>query len=721
MTATNSDAELQDILFDRIPRQRKFEDRLWEAADNLRANARLKSSEYAAPLLGLFFLRYASIRFNAVAPQATLEFEAGRNRRNSETFKEVYKRMCGFYLPEKSRYETLLKLTEADKIQQSVIDAMSAFEKANRDESNPSANITLPQNDYRKIPDKTLRDILNIISDITVAEGDVFGKIYEYFLGKFALSEGQKGGEFFTPTSVVKLIVEVIEPFKPDARVFDPACGTGGMFVQSAKFVERHVGMQRLSIYGQEKVNETANLGKLNLFVNGLKGDIRNLSSSLEAAAYIDEYSDTFGKFDFVMANPPFNVDGVKHEAVGAHPLFSTYGLPVSNAKSGKKSDTFSNANYLWISLFANALNEEGRAGFVMANSASDARGGEAEIRQRLVEAGIVDVMITLASNFFYTVTLPVTLWFFDRAKSAPADPRHGQTLFIDARKIYNQVTRANREFTQAQLLNLASIVWLYRGETDKFHALRRLYQQARETWSDREVTDADTGKIYRGVAAQQERLAEAFRALGTNLDDWFLQIEPRLSDESRAAPAENAAWKNDVELLQSVAAEQLTAKMAINERFKSAEESVTFADKQLRPDKDKTFTKTDIRGALRRLAEERDDTLFVMERIAYFEAQLAWLDANFPEGKWRNVEGLCKIASRDEIAQQQYSLNPGRYVGVSVEDDGMTAEEFRAFMQSSADELARLHSEADELQHLIAEDVKALFIEENKACQSGR
>ncbi|MGH9852530.1 MAG: N-6 DNA methylase, partial [Blastocatellia bacterium] len=596
MTTTNGNAELQDILFDRIPKQRKFEDRLWTAADNLRANARLKSSEYAAPLLGLFFLRYASIRFNAI-----------------------------------TRYETLLKLTDADNAQQSVIDAMQAFE-----DENDSAGVTLPKNDYRKIPDPTLREIINKVSEVTVNEGDVFGKIYEYFLGKFALSEGQKGGEFYTPTSVVKLIVEVIEPFKADARVFDPACGTGGMFVQSAKFVERHVGMQRLSIYGQEKVNETADLGKLNLFVNGLKGDIRNINNSLEAAAYADEYAGTFGKFDFVMANPPFNVDGVKLESAGSHPLFSTYGLPVSNAKSGKKSDTFSNANYLWISLFANALNAEGRAGFVMANSASDARGGEAEMRQRMINAGLVDVMITLASNFFYTVTLPVTLWFFDQAKADPAHPRHEQTLFIDARKIYNQVTRSNREFTQAQLLNLVSIVWLYRGETDKFHALRRLYSEARDTWRNREVTNTDTGKTYRGLATQQTRLAEAFRALGAKLDEWFRQIEPQLTDEARAALAENAAWKSDVESLQTVAAEQLTGKAAINERFKSAEEAVTFADKRLRPDKDKSFTKADLRGALRRLAEERDDTLFTLERIAYFDAQLEWLDTHFPEGRWR-------------------------------------------------------------------------------------
>ncbi len=715
---TSSDFSV--FLFDRIPQTRRFEDRLWEAADNLRANAKLKANEYAAPLLGLFFLRYASNRFNAVTPQAAQEFAAGQNQRNSETIEEVYKRLCGFYLPEQARYETLLNLKGEDNAQQAVIDAMDAFEKANKDEANPSANITLPKNDYRKIPDAILRDILSTISEVKVSEGDGFGKIYEYFLGKFAISEGQKGGEFYTPTSVVKLIVEVIEPFKTDARVFDPACGTGGMFVQSAKFVEQHAGLQRLSIYGQEKVTETANLGKLNLFVNGLKGDIRNVNSSLDAAEYQDEHADTPGKFDFVMANPPFNVDGVKLEAVANHPLFTTYGLPVSTAKTGKKSDTFSNANYLWISLFAAALNPAGRAGFVMANSASDARGGEAEVRQRMVEAGLVDVMITLASNFFYTVTLPVTLWFFDRAKTDPEHSRHDQTLFIGARKIFHQVTRAHREFTQAQLLNLAAIVWLYREENDKFHELRRLYEQARETWRKDEVSDLrdeeqvknGRHKTWRGLAVQQEILAEACRALGESLGDWFDQVEPNLSDEAKTALAENLDWKPSLRSLTAVTVAQLADKTAINEQFKRAEDAVSFADKRLRPDKDKSFAKADLRGALKRVIEARDDALFVLERIAYFDAQLDWLDTNFPDGEWRDVEGLCKIATKKEIAEQQFSLNPGRYVGVALEDDGMNAEDFRAFLLNNAAALAALHNEADELQRLIAEDVKALFAE---------
>jgi type I restriction enzyme M protein len=696
---------LKSILFDRIPKPRKFEDRLWSAADNLRASARLKSSEYAAPLLGLFFLRYASNRFNALAEQAEQEFEANKESRNSETIEEVYKRLSGFYVPEAARYEVLLKLTDADKVREIVIAAMTAFEDENK-----LLDVSLPKNEYLKIPDNTLRDILGRVSEVTVVEGDAFGKIYEYFLGKFALNEGAKGGEFYTPTSVVKLIVEVIEPFKADARVFDPACGTGGMFVQSAKFVEQHMGMQQLSIYGQEQVDETANLGKLNLFINGLKGEIRKLDSSLSAAAYTDTYADTFGKFDFVMANPPFNVNGVKLDDIGAHPLFATYGLPVSTAKSGKKSDTFSNANYLWISLFATALNEQGRAGFVMANSASDARSGELEVRRKLVEAGMVDVMITLASNFFYTVTLPVTLWFFDRAKTNVEHPRHDQTLFIDARRIYNQVTRASREFTQSQLLNLASIVWLYRGEMEKFRELRELYEQARDIWRDREVTNDETEKTYKGVAAHREQLAGAFRALASKLVEWRASIKAQLTDEAKAALLEDAEGMSKLESLKTVAAGELTDKAAINNYFKRAEESVAFADKVLRPPKDKTFNKADIRGALKRLSDEREDALFVLERIAYFEEQAAWLDANFPDGVWRDVEGLCKVASRAEIAAQGFSLNPGRYVGVSAEDDGMSEAEFHAFMEMNVDALAHLHTEANELQQMITEDFNELF-----------
>ena len=705
--ATVTTPDNQEILFDRIPQKKEFEESLWSAADQLRSNAKLKSSEYASPMLGLFFLRYASNRFDALTPQVLAEYETTKNSRNVETIEEIYLRLCGYYLPEAARFDTLLNLSGEENCVKAVRSAMEAFEVAN-----PDAGIELPQNDYEKIPGPTLRKVLVEVARITVAEGDTFGKIYEYFLGKFALSEGQKGGEFYTPTSVVQLIVEILEPH--EGRIFDPACGTGGMFVQSAKFIHKHAQTDHVSIYGQEKVKETANLARLNLFVNGLKGDIRNVDTSLAAAAYTERYADTEGKFDYVMANPPFNVDGVSIDDISGHPLFTKYGLPVSAAKTGKKADAFSNANYLWVSLFATALNKTGRAGFVMANSASDARGGELAVRKNMVEAGLVDVMVTISSNFFYTVTLPVTVWFFDKAKTDSQHPRHDQTLFIDARRVYYQTSRSTRAFTQAQLMNLTAIVWLYRGETNQFSDLRQRYEQALTTWRDTTVERPDSKKTYKGVVTHQEQTADAFQKLGKGLSFWFNTIDLLLTADSRAALDQNPAWAVSLDTLAEVTADELIDKATINTLYKQADEAVTFADKSLRPDKDKTFIKADLRGLLRSLTTERDDLLFVLERVGYFGTQLHWLDSHFPDGVYRDVEGLCKLASRANIAEQQYSLNPGRYVGVALEDEGLTADEFREFVESQTDTLATLHTEADELQQQIADDVKLLFLEVN-------
>ncbi|QJD81539.1 type I restriction-modification system subunit M [Spirosoma rhododendri] len=710
-------AGVNDLLFDRILRKQEFEESLWNAADQLRSKAKLKSSEYASPMLGLFFLRYASNRFDRLTPQALVDYEATKDSRNAETIEAVYLRLCGYYLPEAARFDTLMNLSGEDNAIKAVKKAMEAFEQAN-----PGAGIELPKNDYEKIPDATLRKILAEVARITMAEGDSFGKIYEYFLGKFALSEGQKGGEFYTPTSVVKLIVEILEPH--EGRIFDPACGTGGMFVQSAKFIRSHSGTNHVSIYGQEKVKETSNLAKINLFVNGLKGDIRNVDTSLAAAAYVEKYADTEGKFDYVMANPPFNVDGVAVDDIDGHPLFAHYGLPVSAAKSGKKADAFSNANYLWVSLFATALNPTGRAGFVMANSASDARGGEAEVRKNLVNSGIVDVMVTVSSNFFYTVTLPVTVWFFDKAKTDAQHPNHDRTLFIDARSIYYQTSRSTRAFTEAQLMNLTSIVWLYRGETAQYDALRQRYQLALTTWRDHDVTTGapvrpDDVKTYRGVQSHQCRVADAFGQLGSSIRFWLNTIDLLLTDEARQALTDNPTFAATLDVLTTVTPDALPDKAAISALYKRADEAVTFADKSLRPDKvggkpDATFKKADLRGWLRKLATERDDLLFVLERVAYFESQLHWQDSHFPDGQYRDVEGLCKLASRADIAGQQYSLNPGRYVGVALEDDGRTDEEFRDFMHTQTNTLTTLHTEADQLQQQIETDMTFLFLDVN-------
>ncbi|MFU8766389.1 MAG: N-6 DNA methylase [Candidatus Methanoperedens sp.] len=315
----------------------------------------------------------------------------------------------------------------------------------------------------------TLVELLKTFNSVPMdIEGDAFGKIYEYFLGKFAMSEGQKGGEFFTPTSIVKLIVEIIEPYH--GRIYDPACGSGGMLVQSARFVKNHKKNPgaEISVYGEEKTTETVHLCKMNLAVHGLSGDIR------EGNTYYEDIHKSVGRFSFVMANPPFNVDRVDKERIKDDPRFP-FGIP--------KPD---NANYLWIQVFYSALNESGRAGFIMANSASDARGSEQDIRKGLIEAGAVDVMVAVGSNFFYTVTLPCTLWFLDKGKKNT--DRSYKILFIDARHIYRQIDRAHRDFLPDQLELLANIVRLYRGE--ELETTNGSTEMLKEKFPDGEYTD---------------------------------------------------------------------------------------------------------------------------------------------------------------------------------------------------------------------------------------
>lgn len=415
-----------------------IERRLWDAADQLRANSRLRASEYSVPVLGLIFLRYADHKF--AHAQAALLAEGRSARRGLD--KSDYQARGVLYLPDDARYARLLALPEDADIAAAIIAAMRAIEA-----DNPDLKDTLPKT-YRLLDKPTLVTLLKNFANVPMdVEGDVFGKIYEYFLGKFAMTEGQKGGEFFTPTAIVKLIVELLEPYH--GRIFDPACGSGGMFVQSAAFVQRHQRQptDELSLFGQEKTNETVRLAKMNLAVHGLSGDIRQGNS------YYDDLHAAPGCFDFVMANPPFNVNGVDKDRLKHDPRFPL-GMP-----------RVDNANYLWIQLFYAALNPTGRAGFVMANSASDARASELDLRQRLIQSGAVDVMVAVGSNFFYTVTLPCTLWFLDRAKQQPDHPRHDQVLFLDARHIYRQLDRAHRDFHPAHIAALAALVRLYRGE----------------------------------------------------------------------------------------------------------------------------------------------------------------------------------------------------------------------------------------------------------------
>jgi len=413
----------------------QVEKRLWDAADELRANSKLKSSEYSIPVLGLIFLRYADQKF-AVA-QKELE---GRGTDRRQIGKSDYQAKGILFLPDTARFQNLLQKPEGANIGQAINDAMRAIEA-----ENPDLKDVLPKT-YNRLESSSLVELLKVMASIPMdIEGDAFGKIYEYFLGKFAMAEGQKGGEFFTPTAIVKLIVEILEPFH--GRVYDPCCGSGGMFVQSARFVDEHKKnpMDEIRIHGQERVAETVKLNKMNLAVHGLGGDIR------QGNTYYEDLHTSPGKFDFVLANPPFNVNRVDKDRLKDDPRFPL-GLP--------KVD---NANYLWIQIFYSALSKNGRAGFVMANSAADARASELEIRKKLIQDRSVDVMVAVGPNMFYTVTLPCMLWFLDRGKKETE--RQDKVLFLDARHIFRQIDRAHREFTPDQIEFLANIVRLYRGE----------------------------------------------------------------------------------------------------------------------------------------------------------------------------------------------------------------------------------------------------------------
>jgi len=418
-----------------IGNNNEIEKKLWDAADEMRANSKLKSSEFSVPVLGLIFLRYADHKFGIAESEI-----AGKVTRRRTLGPTDYQAVGVLYLPAKARFKALLSLPEGENMGAAINEAMKAIEAVN-----PDLKDILPKS-YNRLDNPTLVELIKIMASIPMdVEGDAFGKIYEYFLGKFAMSEGQKGGEFFTPTSIVKLIVAIIEPFK--GRIFDPACGSGGMFVQSARFVEEHKkrAANEISIYGQERVAETVKLCKMNLAVHGLAGDIR------QGNTYYEDLHTSTGKFDFVMANPPFNVDRVDKDRLKDDPRFPL-GMP-----------RVDNANYLWIQIFYSSLNPQGRAGFIMANSAADARASELDLRKKLIEDRVVDVMVSVGPNMFYTVTLPCMLWFFDKDKKDT--DRKDKVLFLDARPIFRQVDRAHREFTPQQIEFLANIVRLFRGE----------------------------------------------------------------------------------------------------------------------------------------------------------------------------------------------------------------------------------------------------------------
>ena len=449
-----------------------LENRLWEAADHMRANSPLRLNEFAEPVLGLIFLKFAGVKHSKTANELIEEKKkktkshggASISRERPVSSADYHARGV-LFVPEKARFSYLIELPEGTDMGKAVNDAMKAIEEENKELSG-----ILPKT-FQKLDNRSIIALLKNFNQIPDdIEGDAFGRIYEYFLGKFALADGSRGGEFFTPTSIVKLIVEIIEPYQ--GRIYDPACGSGGMFVQSHEFVKRHLengqktrASREIAIYGQEKTDQTVRNAKMNLAIHGLSGDIR------EGNTYYEDRHKSLGKFDFTMANPPFNVKGIDKERIKDDPRFS-YGIPRAD-----------NGNYLWIQIFLNSLNEKGRVGFVMANSASDAGHSEKEIRQKMIEDGVVDVIVAVGPNMFYNVTLPVTLWFLDKGKNKT--DRKNKILFIDARNIYRQIDRAHRDWTDKQMEQIASIVRSYRGDPSSTAKL---------------TTGQGTGKKYKDV-----------------------------------------------------------------------------------------------------------------------------------------------------------------------------------------------------------------------------
>ena len=448
-----TDADIQEL-----------EKRLWKTADDLRQGAGIKASQYAQPIFGLIFLRFADHKYRAIEPEILAEYKKRKGTLRERPLKEIAIKTCGFYLPDCARYDFILSQPAGDKLTKAVRDAMEAVEQENED-----LRGVLPKNVYAEIgrskDENLLKKLVQNFKDIPDdVEIDVFGKIYEYFLGEFSLKEGQDGGVFYTPTSVVQYMVKVLQPTK--GKILDPACGSGGMFVQAARYMHAR-GHVDISATGVEIDGDTAKLARMNLVLNNVKGIIH------KANTFYEDPAKSFGNYDYVMANPPFNVDGVNYASVQKEPRFNTYGIPRNKSKQKKDADeTVPNANYLWINLFATALKANGRAALVMPCGAESAGDSELEIRKRLIAAGLVKQLTVLPSNMFNTVVLPAMLWFFDKAK--PETSRKDEILFVDARKIYTQVDTTHRKFTEEQQRCLALITRLYEGDKTEYAAFTK-------------------------------------------------------------------------------------------------------------------------------------------------------------------------------------------------------------------------------------------------------
>lgn len=698
------------MIADHMQGLEKFESGLWKIADNLRANSNLASNEYFMPIMGLIFLRHATNRFYEA--QAAIDADKKAGRMPDRPLVEAdFTRRRALNLPEAARFDVILKTPKNGNLGAALTGAMEAIEAA----FSPLAG-QLPK-DYGRFEGSVLEEMMRMFDSegLRSASGDVFGRIYEYFLAEFSKQGAHDGGEFFTPPSIVQTIVNVIEP--DHGVILDPACGSGGMFVQSSHFIEDagQDTMKRVTFYGHEKNETTAKLAQINLAVHGLQGSIR---AGNEAITYYKDPHELAGKCDFVMANPPFNVDEVDAEKVKGDKRLP-FGLPGVN--KGKK---VSNANYLWMSYFYSYLNDTGRAGVVMSSQASSAGRDEATVRQKLVETGAVDVMIDIRGNFFYTRTVPCQLWFFDRAKEKDA-ARRGHVLMLDARQIFRKVSRSVCDFSPEQQKNIAAIVWLYRGQKDRFLKLVESYlAEALALGAKAQEPLAAYEEVLGKLADLMEPFAKVKREDDPLVGPW---------DELTSAQATLTA---DIEAFGNEAAEQATswAKAArgnaglnaaraalhpladrcrdltkqIDLAVKLSGRVIDIAVKELAARDAANWNNSEVNKVRKALDEARAAAVEALRQARYFVKQADWLQDRFPEAVLRDVEGLVKRVDRANIEAHDWSLTPGRYVGVAPEETDEDFD-FEEALRSIHVDLKGLNEEAAELVARITKNFEEL------------
>ena len=685
-----------------------IEKRLWSAADTLRANSNYASNEYFMPVMGLVFLRHAYSRYLTVKDdiEASLPTRGGAKRALT---KEDFSKKSAIFLRSKAQFDYLVGLKDGDDRAKAVIDAMESIET-----DYETLRGVLPKQEYRELDNEILAQLLRALNpeELKKVDGDVFGRIYEYFLTQFADQKAHDGGEFFTPVSLVSLIANVLEP--KNGTVLDPACGSGGMFVQSARFVENlHENPNdKLSFYGLEKNATTINLAKMNLAVHGLVGDIK------KAITYYDDPHNLFKKADFVMANPPFNVDEIDADKIKNDPRLP-FGLPGVN-KKGKVS----NGNYVWISFFYSYLADNGRAGFVMSSQASSAGKTEAEVRRKLIESGHVDIMIAIRSNFFYTRTVPCELWFFNKSKPAQLKDK---VLMIDARNIFRKVTRKIYDFSPEQLQNILSIVWLYRSETKRFHDLVINYISAILNEAIQSIAPAqDYATVFAKLNKELQPFLAALPKEGKQtetieeLPDCLKKYTSGSQAFSKLAQEKSAWWKelnkNAVKLPEALKELEALAEEN-NKLIKEAELMYRLVNRLIdvclneqKVKKNGKKNGREITSLKKQTEEARDKAVNQLKLARYFRHQSEWLIERFPDEKLRDVEGLVKLVDKEELKENDWSLTPGRYVGVAPEEEDPDFD-FGETMRTIHAELENMNIQAADLAERISKSFRKLGI----------